>query len=112
MMAQIVRLRRLRRDPEALGGGIRPGRQAYNPPAEFPSVEDRLTIDLSKFEEAVNSALADGNPCLVAAADKSGQPDIAFKGSAMVFDGEHMAWWERSLSEQIEQVSQNPKVCI
>ncbi len=69
-------------------------------------------IDLSKFEEAVNSALADGNPCLLAAADKSGQPDIAFKGSMMVFDGEHIAWWERSLAEQIEQVAANPKICV
>jgi general stress protein 26 len=69
-------------------------------------------IDLSKFEEAVNNALADGNPCLLAAADESGHPDIAFKGSMMVFDSEHLAWWERSLSEQIAQVEANPHVAV
>src|SRR5436305_12566958 len=69
-------------------------------------------IDLSKFEEPVNNALADGNPCLLAAADASGQPDIAFKGSMMVFDNEHLAWWERSLAEQIEQVGQNQKIAV
>jgi hypothetical protein len=30
----------------------------------------------------------------------------------MVFDADHMAWWERSLSEQIEQVSANAHVAI
>src|SRR5581483_6236640 len=69
-------------------------------------------IDLSKFEEAVNHALEDGNPCLLATADSSGQPDIAFKGSMMVFDKDHLAWWERSLAEQIEQVAQNPKIVV
>jgi uncharacterized protein len=72
----------------------------------------RVTIDLSQFKDKVNSALADGNPCLLATADKSGQPDIAFKGSTMVFDEQHLAWWERSLAEQIEQVGQNQKVAI
>jgi predicted pyridoxine 5'-phosphate oxidase superfamily flavin-nucleotide-binding protein len=71
-----------------------------------------VSIDLSSFQEKVNSALADGNPCLLASADPSGQPDIAFKGSMMVFDNEHLAWWERSLAEQIEQVGQNQKVTV
>src|SRR4051812_36076838 len=72
----------------------------------------KAMIDLSKFEEAVNSALADGNPCLLATADASGQTDIAFKGSMMVFDAEHIAWWERSLSEQIQQVEANPHIAV
>jgi len=71
-----------------------------------------VSIDLSQFQEKVNSALADGNPCLLASADSSGQPDIAFKGSMMVFDDEHLAWWERSLAEQIEQVGHNDKVTV
>jgi predicted pyridoxine 5'-phosphate oxidase superfamily flavin-nucleotide-binding protein len=71
-----------------------------------------MTIELSKFEEQVNKALADGNPCLLASADSSGQPDIAFKGSMMVFDDQHLAWWERSLAEQIEQVGQNQKIAV
>lgn len=69
-------------------------------------------IDLTKFEENVNSALADGKPCLLVSADSDGHPDIAFKGSMMVFDGEHLAWWERSLAEQIEQVKVNPHIAV
>src|SRR5947207_2370004 len=67
----------------------RRGAPAYNPPTELRRWRIRVSIELSKFEEAVNSALADGNPCLLATADASGQPDIAFKGSMMIFDGEH-----------------------
>ena len=69
-------------------------------------------IDLSKFEEAVNHAYEEGTPCLLATADAEGHTDIAFKGSMMVFDDKHMAWWERSLAEQIEQVAQNPNVVV
>ena len=69
-------------------------------------------IDLTKFEENVNIALADGKPCLLVSADKNGQPDIAFKGSMMVFDGDHLAWWERSRAEQIVQVQENPHIAV
>lgn len=69
-------------------------------------------IDLSEWEEAVNKALEDGNPCLLVSADKEGHPDVAIKGSMMIFDNEHFAWWERSLAEQIEQVAENPHVAV
>lgn len=69
-------------------------------------------IDLLEWQEAVNSALMDGNPCILATNDGEGRPDIAFKGSMMIFDGEHLAWWERSLGEQIAQVEQNPNVVV
>ncbi|HEY3115468.1 MAG TPA: pyridoxamine 5'-phosphate oxidase family protein [Chloroflexota bacterium] len=69
-------------------------------------------IDLTEWQEGVNKALEDGTPCLLAAADKEGHPDIAIKGSMMIFDKDHMAWWERSLGEQILQVEQNPHVVI
>lgn len=69
-------------------------------------------IDLSKFEEAINHALEEGTPCMLVSADKEGYPDVAFKGSMMVFDNDHMAWWERSRAEQILQVEQNPHVAM
>ncbi len=69
-------------------------------------------IDLSKFSEAVNVAFEEGTPCILVSADKDGYPDVAFKGSMMVFDDQHLAWWERSLAEQIEQVAQNPHVVV
>ena len=69
-------------------------------------------VDLTQWEEAINSGLADGTPCLLVSADKSGHPDIAFKGSMMVFDKDHLAWWERSLAEQIQQVQENPNIVV
>ena len=53
-------------------------------------------IDLREMAEAIDSALAEGNVCLVATASAAGMPDVAFKGSVMVFDTDHLAFWERS----------------
>ena len=78
-------------------------------PSAPPEVTD---IDLTKWADAINNALADGTPCLLATADDQGRPDIAFKGSMMVFDKDHLAWWERSLAEQIEQVAKNPHIVV
>jgi hypothetical protein len=78
-----------------------------------PAAQAEVTdIDLTKWSEAINEALADGTPCLLASADSSGYPDIAFKGSMMVYDKDHIAWWERSLGEQIHGVEQNPHIVV
>ena len=69
-------------------------------------------INLLEWQEAVNRAFEDRTTCQLATADGEGHPDIAFKGSIQIFDQEHMAWWERTLGEQIEQVQQNPNVVI
>ncbi len=83
------------------------------PPAPAPVAPPEVTdIDLAKWSEAINNGLADGTPCLLATADDQGYPDIAFKGSMMVFDADHLAWWERSLAEQIAQVEKNPHVVV
>jgi len=83
------------------------------PPAPAPVAPPEVTdIDLTRWEEAINNGLADGTPCLLATADDRGYPDIAFKGSMMVFDKDHLAWWERSLAEQIAQVEQNPHIVV
>jgi hypothetical protein len=81
------------------------------PPAA-PAAPEVTDIDLTKWADAINNALADATPCLLATADGSGHPDIAFKGSMMVFDKDHLAWWERSLAEQIEQVAENPHIVV
>jgi len=78
-----------------------------------PSAPAEVTeIDLTQWSDAINNALEEGTPCLLATADDHGYPDIAFKGSMMVFDKDHLAWWERSLAEQIEQVAKNPHIVV
>lgn len=81
--------------------------------ARAPSrvMEERM-IDLLKFQDPVNRALEEGTACALVSADRSGRPDVAFKGSMMVFDQDHLAWWERSLAEQIAQVQENPHVAV
>jgi len=69
-------------------------------------------IDLSEMAEPVNSALAEGNVCLVGTASETGMPDIAFKGSTMVFDKDHLAFWERSGGQTLANLQANPQVCV
>ncbi len=69
-------------------------------------------IDLSEMAEAVNGALAEGNVCLVGSASPDGMPDIAFKGSMMVFDKDHLAFWERSKGQTLSNLEGNPQACV
>jgi predicted pyridoxine 5'-phosphate oxidase superfamily flavin-nucleotide-binding protein len=65
-----------------------------------------------EMREAINNALTDGAPVIVASASRGGMPDIAFKGSAMVWDREHLAWWERSRGQTLRNLEENPQVCL
>lgn len=66
-------------------------------------------IDLTQFAERVDAAYTDGLPMVVGTAGPQG-PDVAFKGSLMVWDRDHLAWWERALGEQLEALRVDPRV--
>jgi predicted pyridoxine 5'-phosphate oxidase superfamily flavin-nucleotide-binding protein len=66
-------------------------------------------IDLSEMTD-LDRAYEEGYPCLVATAGADGSPNIAFKGSLMVWDNDHLAWWERAHGETLADVQQNPRV--
>ena len=68
-------------------------------------------IDLTAFADWVNNAQDEGVPMLVATCHE-GQPDIAFKGSLMVWDQDHLAFWERGLLETHAGLQSNPRVAI
>ncbi len=68
-----------------------------------------LTDDM---KAAFATSLADGAPVIFATAGSDGMPDIAYKGSAMVFDDEHVAFWERALGTTFRNLRENPKVCV
>src|SRR5438876_10801561 len=70
------------------------------------------TIDLTVFAADVDSALADGVPCIMATSDDGGLPDLALKGSVMVFDRDHLAYLERSHGASVENLKRNPHVAI
>ncbi|MCH8108837.1 MAG: pyridoxamine 5'-phosphate oxidase family protein [Chloroflexi bacterium] len=65
-----------------------------------------------EMREMLNSALADRMVCLVGTASKDGEPQISMKGSVSVYDGETLAYWERSMRSALENVNDNPKVVI
>ncbi len=65
-----------------------------------------------QMREAIDNALAEGAPIVVATAAPSGMPDIAFKGSVMVFDDEHLAFWERSAGQTLRNLEENPQACV
>ena len=62
--------------------------------------------------EAINKAAADAAPVLVSTSSAEGMPDIAYKGSVMVFDADHLAWWERSLGTTLANVRANGHACL
>jgi len=67
-------------------------------------------IDLSEMAEFVDNAAAQGTPGLVATAGKDGAPNLAFKGSLMVWDKDHLAFWERAKGETLTDLEENPQI--
>jgi uncharacterized protein len=65
-----------------------------------------------QMSELINSALANGSPCVLATVSAAGEPDIGYKGSMMVFDKESLAYWERTRRQHLKNVSENEKVVV
>jgi len=59
----------------------------------------------------IRNAWDDGYPCLVATSGPLG-PNIAPKGSMVVYDDTHLAWWERSKKGALDNLQHDPRVCI
>jgi general stress protein 26 len=69
-------------------------------------------VDLTPYAEAVNGALASGHPCILATVDPDGRPNLGFKGSMLVFDREHLAYWERTFGRHLANVRARPHVAV
>ena len=59
----------------------------------------------------IRNAWDDGYPCLVATDGPAG-PNISVKGSMIVFDDTHLAYWERSKRTALENLSHDKRVCV
>lgn len=68
-----------------------------------------LTDEMSKL---VDNAYANGYPCIVATASGSGDPDIGYKGSVMVFDSKSLAYWERTKRQHLKNLTENPRIIV
>ena len=69
-------------------------------------------IDLTEMAEFVDRSGPDGFVMLVATASKDGAPDISFKGSFMVWDKDHLAFWERAHGTTLANLVENPQVAL
>ena len=65
-----------------------------------------------EMRDLINSALADGYPCILGTASLSSRPQISPKGSVIVYDEETLAYWERSRRTAMENIGANPQVVI
>lgn len=65
-----------------------------------------------EMRELIDNALANRMPCILATASKSGQPTMSYRGSMMVFDDESLAYWDRSKRLSLQQLAENPQVCV
>ncbi len=64
-----------------------------------------------KIRTLINNAWTDGSPCLLATSGPEG-PNISVKGSMLVFDDEHLAYWERSKKGALENLGHDQRVCV
>ncbi len=64
-----------------------------------------------KVRNLINNAWVDGYPCLLATTGPSG-PNISVKGSMLVYDDEHLAYWERTKKAALENLGQDKRVAV
>jgi len=69
----------------------------------------QLTEEMRRL---INSARANGNPCIVATASPDGTPNAGFIGTVMAFDGGSLAYRDRSSRSPLEHIEVNPKVVV
>jgi hypothetical protein len=64
-----------------------------------------------KIRELIGKAWDDGCPCLVGTVGADG-PNISPKGSLIVFDDEHLAYWERSKKQALKNLQHDKRVIV
>lgn len=71
-------------------------------------------IELSdEMREAVNGALANGSPVVVAYVDENGQPSLSFRGSVQVYGDNQLAIWVRNPEGGLQRaLKSNPRVTL
>lgn len=71
-----------------------------------------MPVDITEYADAINNALADGTFCVVATNGADGVPNVGFKGSVMVFDADHLAYWERTRGAHHANLQRSPGVAV
>lgn len=63
------------------------------------------------IKNLIANAWVDGYPCLVGTSGKDG-PNISPKGSLVIFDDRHLAYWERSKRKALENLQHDNRVVV
>ena len=79
--------------------------------AEQAAAPPPLTLDLTQFADAVDNAYRNQSPMVIATSN-DGSPDLALKGSFMVWDRDHLAYWERGMNETLAGIRSGGKVAV
>ena len=70
-------------------------------------------IDLTdEMKNALETALADKVPCILATASADGKPGIGYRGSVMAYDGQSLAYWERAKRGGLCNIQSSPYVIV
>jgi hypothetical protein len=64
-----------------------------------------------KVKDLITNAWTDGYVCLVGTVGPDG-PNISPKGSLIVFDDDHLAYWERSKKKALENLQHDKRVIV
>ena len=64
-----------------------------------------------KIRTLIDNAWVDGCPCMLATTGPDG-PNISPKGSLLVFDDQHLAYWERSKKKALENLGEDKRVVV
>jgi hypothetical protein len=68
-------------------------------------------LDLTQYAEAVDKAYANQTVCVIATSNAD-EVDLALKGSFLVWDSDHLAYWERGMNETLAAIRANPRVAV
>ena len=63
------------------------------------------------IKRLITNAWDDGYPCVVATTGTDG-PNVSPKGSMMLFDDDHLAYWERSKKKALENLHHDNRVVV
>ena len=71
-----------------------------------------MPIDLTAYADAIDNALKEGAACVVGTVGADGLPNLGFKGSMMVFDTGHLAYWESTRRQHLANLRRNPQISV
>ena len=65
-----------------------------------------------EMRDLIDNAMANGTPCILATATKTGEPHMSYRGSVLVFDDASLAYWDRVKRQSLQHITENPQVCV